>query len=99
MSVTVMVRYKGGTQEQLMPLAKKVKPIHQKHGAEIYRAARFHTGPYVGEWLVVLRYADWAAYAKAQSGLAGDAEYQKIIAQVAKHAEVTSRNFLVDLDV
>src|SRR5271165_4560637 len=99
MSVTVMVRYKGGTQVQVMPLAKKVKAIHQKHGAEIYRVARFHTGPYVGEWLVVVRYADWAAYAKAQDSLAGDTAYQKIIAQVAKLAQVTSRNFLFDLDV
>ena len=99
MSVTVMTRYKGGTQDEVTPLAKKVKAIHQKHGAEIYRVARFHTGPYVGEWLVVVRYADWAGYAKAQGSLAADTEYQKIIAQVAKLAAVTSRNFLVDLDV
>ena len=99
MSVTVMTRYKGGKQEDVTPLAKKVKAIHLKHGAEVYRIGRFHTGPYVGEWLVVVRYADWAAYAKAQGSLAGDAEYQKIGTQVAKIAEVTGRNFVVGLDV
>jgi hypothetical protein len=99
MSVTVMARYKGGTQEEVTPLAKKVKAIHQKHGAELYRIGKFHTGPYIGEWLVVVRYADWAAYAKAQDSLAGDTEYQQILAQVAKFAQMTSRNFVVGLDV
>jgi hypothetical protein len=53
----------------------------------------------VGEWLVVVRYADWNAHAKAQDGLAKDGDYQKIIGQVAKIATVTSRNFVVGLDI
>ena len=99
MSVTVMTRYKGGTPDEVTPLAKKVKAIHQKHGAELYRVGRFRTGPNVGEWLVVVRYADWNAHAKAQDGLAKDGDYQKIIGQVAKIATVTSRNFVVGLDI
>ena len=98
-AITVMTRYKGGTIDQARENAKKAKVIHEKHGAELWRAGRFHTGAFVGEWLVVVRYASWSAYAKAQESLANDPEYQQLSAHVAAQTEVTGRNIVVGLDL
>jgi hypothetical protein len=78
--------------------AKKAKTILEKHGTELFRVGRFHTGNLVGEWLVVTRYPSWAAYAKAQESLAKDAEYQQLQAHAATQAEVTARNIVVGVD-
>jgi hypothetical protein len=47
------------------PLAKKMKAVLLKHGVLAYRVSRFQTGQNVGEWMVVVQYADWMAYAGA----------------------------------
>ena len=96
-AVTVMTRYKGAIAvEQVKENAKKA--LVEKHGAELFRVGRFHTGNFVGEWLVVVRYPSWAAYAKAQEGLANDAEYQQLLVRGAAQAEVTARNIVVGVD-
>ena len=43
------------------PLAKKLKAAYLKHGVA-YRLSRFETGPNVGDWFVVVQYADQTAY-------------------------------------
>jgi uncharacterized protein (DUF1330 family) len=94
-----MTRYKGAiTLEQVGENAKKAKTILEKHGAELFRVGRFHTGNLVGERLVVTRYPSWAAHAKAQESLAKDAEYQQLLAHAATQAEVTARNIVVGVD-
>jgi hypothetical protein len=60
-AVTVMMRCKGAiTLEQVKENAKKAKALVEKHGAELFRVVRFHTGNFVGEWLVVAGYPSWA---------------------------------------
>src|SRR5437764_1150681 len=56
--------------------------VHKRHGAELFRFSRFHTGNFAGEWLVVTRYANWTAYAKAQDGLAKDDEFHDLLKRV-----------------
>ena len=70
MPVSAISHYRGGTVEDVTPLAKKMKAVLLKHGVLAYRVSRFQTGQNVGEWMVVVQYADWMAYAKAQDGFA-----------------------------
>jgi hypothetical protein len=98
-AITSMTRFKGGKRDEIAATAKKAKPHFEKHGAEIFRVSQFYTGVFVGEWLVVTRYASWSAYAKAQEGLANDAEYQKLLQHFLTIAEITGRSLTVGLDL
>jgi hypothetical protein len=98
-AITQLTRFKGGKQDEMIAAAKKAKAIIEKHGAELFRISRFHTGNFAGEWLVVSRYANWAAYGKAQDGLAQDKEFQKLLAHVMSIAEMTARNVTVGIDL
>ena len=46
------------------PLAKTLKAVYLKYGVG-YRLNRFETSPSVGDSLVVVQYADMAAFEKA----------------------------------
>jgi hypothetical protein len=61
MTVSAVSHNRGGTIDVVAPVAKKLKAAYLKHGV-IYRLSRFETGPNVGDWLVVVQYADQAAY-------------------------------------
>jgi len=99
MSIAQLTRFKGGKPEEMAKIAKQAKVLIEKHGAEYFRLSRFHTGNFAGEWLVVSRYASWAAYGKAQDGLAKDAAFQKLMAQVLSISEITARNVTVGVDL
>jgi hypothetical protein len=71
----------------------------EKHGAEFFRLSRFHTGAWIGEWLVVTRYANWEVYGKAQLGLANDPAWAKLLADTAKIADVMGRSLTVSVDL
>jgi hypothetical protein len=64
MTMSAISHYRGGTIDVVAPLAKIMKAVLLKHGAT-YRLSRFETGPNIGDWLVVVQYADSAAYGKA----------------------------------
>jgi hypothetical protein len=98
-AIASLTRWKSSKHDEMVAAAKKAKPMFDKHGAEMFRVSRFHTGPFVGEWLVVTRYASWAAYAKAQEGLANDAEYQQLLKHVMSMAELTGRSLTVGIDL
>jgi hypothetical protein len=98
-AINSLTRWKGGKHEEMVAAAKKAKALIERHGAEYFRLSRFHTGNFAGEYLVVSRYANWAAYARAQEGLAEDAEYQKLVAHVMSMAEMTARNITVSIDL
>jgi hypothetical protein len=69
MTVSAVSHYRGGTIDVVAPLAKTLKAVYLKHGVA-YRLSRFETGPNVGDWLVVVQYADMAAYEKAPASFA-----------------------------
>jgi len=79
-------------------LAKTMKAVLLKHGVA-YRVSRFQTGQNVGEWMVVVQYADWMAYAEAQDSFAQDADHKKAVTEISKVVTLLSRELVVDLDL
>ena len=99
MAITSMTRFKSDNSEEMVKTARQAKAIVEKHGAEFFRVSRFHTGLWVGEWLVVTRYSSWEAYGKAQEGLAKDPDWAKLLAHTATVAQITGRNITVSVDL
>ena len=61
--------------------------------------SRFHTGPWIGDWLVVTRYSNWEVYGKAQEGLANDPAWAKLLAHTASIAQLMGRNITVSVEL
>ena len=98
MTVSAISHYRGGTIEEVTPVARKLKAAYLKHGVA-YRLSRFQTGPNVGDWFVVVQYADQTAYEKAQAAIAQDPECQQTFVEIAKFAKRISREMVIDLDL
>ncbi len=98
MPVSAISRYRGGTVDTVMPLAKRMKAVLHKHGVS-YRVSRFHTGQDVGQWMVVVQYASWTAYAKAQDSFAEDPEHRKLVTEISGVVTLISRELVVDLEL
>jgi len=98
-TVTSFTRIKSDNTEEVVKNAKEAKKIVEKHGAEFLRVSRFHTGPWIGDWLVVVRYPSWEAHGKAQEAMAKDPAWAKVIANTAKIAQVMGRNITVGTDL
>ena len=98
MTVSAVSHYRGGTIEEVAPVAAKLKAAYLKHGVA-YRLSRFQTGPNVGDWLVVVQYADQTAYENAQAAIARDPECQQAFTEIAKFATRISRELITDLDL
>jgi len=98
MTVSAISHYRGGTIDEVAPLAKKLKAAYFKHGVA-YRLSRFQTGPNVGDWFVVVQYADQTAYEKAQAAIVQDPECQQAFAEIAKFAKRINRELVIDLDL
>jgi hypothetical protein len=102
MSVVLMNRYAGGTTNEVVPLVKEWKEILEKSGAESVRLSRFFTGPFVGQWLFVVRYSDWAAYARYQdalSALAGNAKFKELQERGQNMQQLMERIITVEIDI
>jgi hypothetical protein len=61
--------------------------------------SRFQTGPNVGDWCVIVTYADSTAYENAQTMFAEDPEYQQVITDIAETAKRINREMVIDLDL
>jgi hypothetical protein len=81
MTISAISHYRGGTIDEVAPLAKTLKAYYLKHGVA-YRLSRFQTGPNAGDWFVVVQYADQAAYEKAQTVFAKDPECQQALSRL-----------------
>lgn len=98
MTVSGVSVYRGGTIDEVTPLARRLKAIYLKYGI-VYRLSCIQGGPNAGDWLVVVQYADEAAYERAQSAIAQDADCQQVFAEIAQVAKRVSREMVVDLDL
>ena len=98
MTVSAISLYHGGTIDEVTPVARRLKAIYRKYGI-VYRLSRFQTGPNAGDWLVVVQFADQAAYDKAHVAIAQDRECQRVFAEIAKFAKRISREMVIDLDL
>ena len=97
MTTSAISHYRGGTIDEVAPLAKTLKAYYLKHGVA-YRLSRFQTGPNAGDWFVVVQYADQTVYEQAQAAIAQDPQCQQAFAEIAKFATRISRELVVDLD-
>jgi hypothetical protein len=98
MTISAISHYRGGTIDDVMPLARNLKAAYSKHGIG-YRLSRFETGQNAGDWLVVVQFADQMAYAKAHALVAQDPECQRVFAEIAKFATRISRELVLDIDL
>jgi hypothetical protein len=96
MTLSAISHYRGGTVDEVTPLARTLKAIYLKYGVG-YRLGRFQTGANEGDWLVVVTYADATACEKAQAHFAQDPELQRVFIEVAKFAKRISREMVLDL--
>lgn len=97
MTISAISHYRGGTIEEVPPVAKKLKAAYAKLGVG-YRLSRFQTGPNAGDWLVVVTYASEAADETAQA-IARDPDCQQAFAEIAKFAKRISRQLVIDIDL
>lgn len=98
MTISAVSIYRGGSVDDVAPIAKRLKAAYLAHGIG-YRLSRFQTGPNAGDWLVVVQYADEATYATAQAAIAQDATCQQAFVDIAKFAKRISREMVDDLDL
>src|SRR5215472_15602232 len=66
MTLSAISHYRGGTVDEVTPLARTLKAIYLKYGVG-YRLSRFQTGANEGDWLAVVTYADATACEKVQA--------------------------------
>jgi hypothetical protein len=68
MTISAISHYRGGTIDEVAPLAKTLKAYYLKHGVA-YRLSHFLTGPNAGDWFVAVQYADQTAYERRKQFL------------------------------
>jgi hypothetical protein len=96
MTISSISRYRGGTVDDVVPLARSLKAIYLRYGVG-YRLGRVEGDPNAGDWIVTVTYAD--AYAKATAEFANDPELQAVFHAIARFAKRISRDAVVDLEV
>jgi hypothetical protein len=97
MSVTSATIWKG-KREEIVPIAGKLKPLLEKHGAELVEVGVFYSGPNTGQFLGRIRYPDWEAFGRAQQAMAKDPEFQKVMTEALGTADLQSRSVVVSVD-
>ena len=55
MTISTLTRWKGGTADDMVSVTASAREVMMLHGAEAVSLSRFHTGPYIGEWLSCAR--------------------------------------------
>ena len=97
MTVSILSRWTA-KQEDVLRIGRKMKPIYEKHGAEM-RVGQIYTGPYAGQFLAAARFPDWETYGRAMHAMSTDAEYQSILAEAHQVGELHGRSIVVGLDL
>ena len=100
MPVTVVSRWTTPNVEASTQVTKRAKAIWMKNGAQDLRLSQIFTGPYTGQWLIAVVFADLATYAKTWAVVSTSADMQKILAENAKiGAVMQEREILVGIDL
>jgi hypothetical protein len=98
MAIVVVTRWKGDYQKAL-PLGREAAVIQKKHGATAFRMGPCYAGPDTGLIFVVATFPDWTAYGRAQQALAADAEWQRLLGEAMKIAELRDRSVILADDL
>ena len=100
MSVTVVTRWTTPNVAASTNIAKRSRAIFMKHGARDARLSQIFTGPYTGQWLFAVAYADMATYAKVSAAVTASAAMKKLQADNMKvGAVMQEREILVGVDI
>ena len=99
MAVVVMQRFSGGDRDAAIARSKRAKVFFEKAGAEWLRLGEIHTGAHAGQRLMSIRWPDWATYGKAMQSLAGDPEFQKLLAESRANTKLEERTIVVGIDL
>ena len=94
MSLTVLSRWKGN-RDDILRISEKMKPIVERLGAEFMRVGLSYSGPFAGQYVVAMRYSDWASYGKAMEAAASDEEFQATYAEAMEAGELMGRGIIV----
>jgi hypothetical protein len=87
MPIDMIIRRQGDHKDpRLEALRVQGVPLLKKHGATSHRFGYFHSGPYVGQILIVLTYPDLATHERALQGMAQDADWTRVADEVEKLA-------------
>ena len=98
MTVSVVTRWTTPNAAASTEIAKRAKAVWKKHGALDFRLNQVFTGAQTGQWIVVIVFADMAAYAKASA--AATADMQKLAAENVKvGAVLQERVILIGTDI
>ena len=97
MTASAISYYRGGTIDEVTPVAKRLKAAYLKHGIT-YRLSRIQTGPSAGDWFVMVSY-DSETADEAAKAIAQDPEIQQIFAEIAQFAKRISREEMIDIDL
>ncbi len=84
--------------EDVTPLAKRMKAVLLKYGIT-YQVSRVQTDQTVGEWMVVVQYANETAYAKALEDFSHDPEHRQVVAEISNIVALSRRVLVVELDL
>ena len=101
MPVTVVSRSTTPKLSQASTQAtKQAKAIWMKNGEQNFPLSQIFTGPYTGQWLVAVAFADLAAYAKTWAIVNTSADMLRLLADNAKiGAVMQEREILVGVDL
>jgi len=97
MAISAISYHRGGTPDQVRPLAQRMKAYWQQHGVG-YRIGRCHTGQ-AGHWIVIVTYPDWTTYAQLQDSFAQDANYQELVTEIAQVVTPVSRELVTEFEL
>lgn len=98
MTIASISRYRGGTPDQVLPLARALRAIYARYGVS-YRLGRVEGEPNAGDWMVTVTYADAAAYEAAVAKFETDAELQAVFHGIARFARRMSRDVVTEFDI
>ena len=92
MAIVVVSRWKGPND---LTLARSAGPIFKRHGAASVRIGSCYSGEYTGQLVVVVTYADWAAYGNGMKAMIVDPDYQRLLADATAGFDLQDRSIIV----
>ena len=99
MTVSVVTNRKGGTRDSMMAAARKGKAVFEKHGAERFMLSQVTTGHEVGQWAVVIMFANWEAFGKTMQAVSDDPAFLAFVSDMNDVSELVSRRMLTSMDL
>jgi NIPSNAP len=87
MAVNMVVRRKGDYKDpQLALLRGQGVPLLKKYGAVAHSFGYYHSGAHAGHIFIVITYPDLATHERAWQGMAGDADWKRVVAEIEQIA-------------